>query len=110
MVRLVEGNNTDSGHVEIAHNGYWGIICGSEWDDREAHVFCRMLGYQSGNGYSGKVNWNIPIVINEIYCNGSEKLLNECEHQISTSSCQWDEYAYASCHMDGFDTLVKGKS
>ena len=25
------------------------VICPDEWDDAEAHVVCRMLGYTNGN-------------------------------------------------------------
>jgi hypothetical protein len=36
------------GNIEIFHKGSWGNVCDDDWDQREADVVCRMLGY--GNG------------------------------------------------------------
>lgn len=34
------------GNVEIFHMGRWGAVCDDEWDEREANVACRQLGYK----------------------------------------------------------------
>ena len=36
---------TRIGTVEIFHDDRWGPICDDEWDEREATVVCRQLGY-----------------------------------------------------------------
>ena len=43
-VRLVNGT-TYSGDVELFVNGYWGAICDESWDQLDADVVCRMIGY-----------------------------------------------------------------
>ena len=44
-VRLVEGRTLSNGRVEICLNGLWGSVCDDGWDDRDAQVVCRQLGY-----------------------------------------------------------------
>ncbi|KAJ8312357.1 hypothetical protein KUTeg_009730 [Tegillarca granosa] len=46
-VRLVNGTASNKGRVEIFHNGQWGTICDDSWNNNDAHVVCKMLGYGS---------------------------------------------------------------
>lgn len=44
-VRLVDGNNTNEGRVEVCKNSVWGTICNGfgGWGTAEARVVCRHL-------------------------------------------------------------------
>ena len=56
-IRLVGGERDSEGRVEICVQGFWGTVCDSGWDQREALVACRQSGYAARGKNTYFVIW-----------------------------------------------------
>ena len=83
-VRLVDGLTANQGRVEIYYNGQWGTVCDDIWDDLDAKVVCRQLGYSGNIGVArvgGKYGrGSDPIYLDDVGCSGSESRLTDCSN------------------------------
>ena len=50
--RLKNGTSPDNGRLEVAYDGVWGTVCANGFDDKEAAVICRKLGFRYGMEYT----------------------------------------------------------
>ncbi|XP_023805405.1 neurotrypsin isoform X2 [Oryzias latipes] len=115
-LRLVEGEEDFEGRVEVFHAGRWGTVCDDQWDDRDAEVVCRQLGF---GGIAKAWSWahfgqgSGPILLDAVKCTGNELFLDQCSHgDWEQHNCDHMEDAGVSCspYTDGVVRLVGGDS
>lgn len=95
------------GRVEVFVKGpnEWGTICDDMWDNKEATVVCRWLGYSYGSVLSrGSFRPGVgPIWLDNTLCNGTENNLMQCKHRgIGTHNCDHKEDAGVICFSKYF--------
>ena len=86
-MRLTNAQVPWQGRVEIFHDGRWGSVCDDSWGAANVGVICKQLGYGSAGVLwddshiiFGPVDFNIPIWLDDVYCDGSEGSIEECDH------------------------------
>ena len=79
-LRLVGGSSYNEGRVKVNYNGEWGTVCDDGWDDTDAGVVCRELGFGSSgiSYYFGQGSG--PIWLDSVTCIGNESMLIRCGH------------------------------
>ena len=45
LVRVVDGFDPSNGRVEYCRHRMWSAVCSEGWDNNDATVVCRQLGY-----------------------------------------------------------------
>ena len=69
--------------MEVNYNGEWGTVCDDGWDNTDAGVVCRQLGFGSsgtairsaGFGQGSGTIW-----LDSVTCTGNESTLASCGH------------------------------
>ena len=62
----MEGTNSSEGRVEVCVNGVWGTICDDFWDNGDAAVVCRQLGYSHVGEYNTTHKMGHILVVGDI--------------------------------------------
>ena len=109
LIRLANGTNEKEGRVEFYWNNQWSTVCDDLWDDNDATVICKQLGYRRGSArvsaYFGEGSGFI--LLDDVNCNGGEFTIFSCNHRIfGEHDCVHSEDAGVVCYGES----SKGRS
>ena len=87
------------GRVEIYWQNQWTTVCDDLWDDREAEVVCKQLGYSGGSARSNAFYGEGvgKILLDNVQCSGNEPNLFTCDSTIEEHDCVHAEDAGVAC-------------
>ena len=98
-IRLTNGTNEKEGRVEIYWNNQWGTVCDDLWDDNDATVICKQLGYSRGSArvsaYFGEGGG--LTLLDNVNCYGGESSIFDCHHKVLEHDCKHEEDAGVVC-------------
>jgi len=79
-VRIVGGARDYEGRVEVYNENYngWGTVCSQNWDNNDADVVCRQLGYNGSLYIQSYGPGTGPVYLNNVGCVGNEPTLFDC--------------------------------
>ena len=84
-LRLTQGagvNGGSSGRLQVYHDGRWGLVCDTNFDELDARVACRQLGFADGEeGYADAGSGGLPFWLKGLACDGTESRLANCPHR-----------------------------
>ncbi len=127
----MDGNNDLEGRVEVCLNGTWGTVCDDFWSKEDAIVICRQLGYSdecmcvdefvlidrylscrfvvalSYNTAFFGAGTHLPILVDNLRCQGNEANITECVFETHTADCSHQEDAGVKCYtFDGLSIRI----
>ena len=104
-VRLRGGALPGEGRVEVFYSGRWGSVCDDRWDQYDARVVCRMLGYSDAleavfSGRMGSMSDVAPIWMDNVHCRGDEESIFDCiQNPLGRHDCDHSEDAGVKCSV-----------
>ncbi|XP_025100423.1 deleted in malignant brain tumors 1 protein-like isoform X2 [Pomacea canaliculata] len=108
--RVVNGTSA-AGRLEIFFNGEWGTVCsGIGFQNEEAQVACRMLGFNStGAAVVDTVKYGPgtgPVLLQHMRCKGTESSLAQCGIQLYSSNCDHENDVGVICNIMSDEQLA----
>ena len=84
-------------------------VCDDEWDDNDAAVVCKELGFDGGFATTGSKYGRVDLegqsCMDEVHCSGKESSLLECLHT-TQDDCTNGQGAGVVCYQGGKESGI----
>ncbi|XP_072029155.1 scavenger receptor cysteine-rich type 1 protein M130-like isoform X2 [Amphiura filiformis] len=113
-IRLVHSNKSYEGTVEVYHDNSWGSICDQGWDENDAIVLCKQLGFETAiyalpRSFFGSNN--NTVWLSNVQCTGHEESFFNCAHDGwgNYHTCGANHVAGVRCAIPKFEVQLLNK-
>ncbi|PVD37785.1 hypothetical protein C0Q70_00386 [Pomacea canaliculata] len=108
----LDGGTTNAGEVQVMFMNITGSICSYNWDDIDARVFCRELGFPTGQAFKHHHLTSRPFWMTDVQCTGSERFLRDCPKTLAAESqCSTQLSAGVTCSdIEGINYRLAGSN
>ena len=79
-MRLIGGSSYNEGVVEVYYNGRWGAVCYYGWDEYDANIVCKQLGFKSAEIVDFGTRPAANILLDNLICLSNNTVLASCGH------------------------------
>ena len=100
-LRLADGNNIGEGRVEIFFDNSWATVCDDIWDNTDASVVCKQLGFSTSGSavsFAGFGEGSGTILLDSVSCTSNDSNIFDCPHDgFENHDCRHHEDAGVRC-------------
>ena len=99
LVQLIGGSTDSEGNVfALNSENVWGPVCDDAWEDSNAQVVCRQLGFTNGTATRQSHFGNVSDVfsMDNVNCSGNEARIQDCSYNLK-DDCGRQEGAGVIC-------------
>eukprot|EP00731_Ephydatia_muelleri_P028193 Em0019g1066a len=104
QIRVQDGSTSFNGRVEVCYNDVWGTVCDDLFNDVDASVACRQLGYSAGGivaPFTYYPQGAGSIWLDNVQCLGTESRLFDCPNVgIGIHDCTHIEDVGVMCEIN----------
>lgn len=107
----MNGGQSSRGRVEVYDGLGWTSVCDDYWDNVDAMVVCRQLGYSTDGAiarYSAYYGMGSGYIsLDNVKCYGNEENLKSCPSSSMPSNCKHTEDAGVECGKLNINLLFR---
>ena len=66
--------------MEVYYNGRWGAVCDDGWNEHDANIVCRQLGFELAILHDFGQRRGTSILLESVMCSSNDTVLASCGH------------------------------